>query len=562
MRLRLFSTLVFILFVIILLAIPASWLTQAHSSDLQSNDASYVIESMLDLLNEGPQRAATPVGTIMDIEDCWEIEDTRTPSESPMISAMRNGNSPLGYDAASNTFYCTLGMNTQDVWPELSLFADSSDSSLQIAWVDDYAYDSCEDAIREGYRYELIAYTDQVYDYFGIVFTGLPIVSIHTSEDAVFSEAYIPARISVSSAEHESVISAAQIHLRGGGSLSARKSSYRFELHDLSRNFDEKRAEGLLGMEADTDWLLLANPFDETTVRNTLCFDMWRKWNADTNVPMKLQDRLVEVFRQDEYMGIYQLLQRVQPEKELIRIGGNPLTDSVVRLVIGTNAEEKPTLNVKDASNMWVEYRYDAQNQPLRAFHRFMNYALLSLREGKSLAQGGYMDDEAFSALAKECIPVAPMMSYFLFSQVCGFTADNATNNLYIWLLEQDGKVVYHVSPWDMDRSLLVGEDSARTVELSYLLPYRMLNLNSADCRTEAHRIWQEKREALLSSQGLYDWIIGMEDSLNASGAFLRESEKWLGGATELSLSEMLYYTESRIESIERALQDSWPVIP
>lgn len=289
---------------------------------------------------------------------------------------------------------------------------------------------------------------------------------------------------------------------------------------------------------------------------------MWRKWNADTNVPMKLQDRLVEVFRQDEYMGIYQLLQRVQPEKELIRIGGNPLTDSVVRLVIGTNAEEKPTLNVKDASNMWVEYRYDAQNQPLRAFHRFMNYALLSLREGKSLAQGGYMDDEAFSALAKECIPVAPMMSYFLFSQVCGFTADNATNNLYIWLLEQDGKVVYHVSPWDMDRSLLVGEDSARTVELSYLLPYRMLNLNSADCRTEAHRIWQEKREALLSSQGLYDWIIGMEDSLNASGAFLRESEKWLGGATELSLSEMLYYTESRIESIERALQDSWPVIP
>lgn len=135
---------------------------------------------MLDLLNEGPQRAATPVGTITDIEDCWEIEDTRTPSESPMISAMRNGNSPLGYDAASNTFYCTLGMNTQDVWPELSLFADSSDSSLQIAWVDNYAYDSCEDAIREGYRYELIAYTDQVYDYFGIVFTGLPLFpSIH-----------------------------------------------------------------------------------------------------------------------------------------------------------------------------------------------------------------------------------------------------------------------------------------------------------------------------------------------------------------------------------------------
>ena len=561
MRLQLLFTLAFILFIVILLTFPADWMTQMQASADQTGDLSQTIEAMSSLLSTGVQCADIPVQPLLDIEDCWAIEDVRTYSESPLVSAMRNGDSALGYDAASHTFYCTLGMDTQDVWPELSLFASATDplSHTKIAWVDDYAYDSCKDAIREGYRYELIAYTDQTYDYFGIVFTGLPIVTIHTQEDAVFSETYIPARICVSSAGCEAVVSAAQIHLRGGGSLSCRKSSYRFELHDLSRHIDEKRTESLLGMEPDSDWILLANPSDNTAVRNALCFDMWRRWNDAADAPMKLQDRLVEVFRQDEYMGVYQLIQRVQPEKELIRMGGDPLTDSVVRLVISTNIGEKPTLNVKESANMCVEYRYDAQNQPLRAFHRFMNYARLSLSEGKSLAQGGYLDDNAFSALAQECIPIQSMMSYFLFSQVCGLTPDNATNNLYIWLLEQNGKTVYHVSPWDMDTSLLVGLESAKTLELSYLIPSRMLNLDAAGCRAEAHRIWQEKREELLSSQGLYDWIIGMEDRINASGAYLRESEKWHGNAEQLSLSEMLYYTESRIGAIDRALMDEWP---
>ena len=563
MRFRLLSTLLLILLIVGILAFPASHLDGMQRASHQ-NDPSCSIEPMFILMEKGPQNSVIPINPLLDIQNCWALEDQRTYSESPLVCAMRNGDSVLGFDSASNTFYCTLGMNTQETWPQLSLYAEPAVSDpVEIAWVDDYTYDTCADAIREGYRYEMIAYTDHFYTYFGIVFTGLPIVTVHTQEDAHFSENYIPARICISSAEHEAVVSASQIHLRGGGQLSSPvKKAYRFELHDLTGNTDQKRYEKLLGMNVDSDWLLIGSPGDSTAVRNSLCFDLWRRWNEGFHAANMLQDQLVEVFVQDEYMGLYQLLQRVQPEKELIRLGGNPLTDSAVRLVVGDNAGEKPTLNVKDSANMWAEYRYDAENQPMRAFSLFMDFAQLSLREGKSLEGGSYLNNDAFCELVQQRLSVPSIMNYFLFSQVCGFTPDNAYNNLYIWILKQNDGYVYHISPWDMDVSLPVDQKSATSMELSFYLPVRMLNLDAAGSRSEIHRIWQEKQAVLLSSQGLYDWIIGMEDRINASGAYLRESEKYHSDAVPLSLSEMLYYTETRIDAIERALQSEWPVQP
>ena len=72
---------------------------------------------------------------------------------------MYNGESALGYDAGSDTFYCTLGMENGENWPELALSVQDA-PGVTVCWIDDYAYDFCADAIREGYRYELLAYTD------------------------------------------------------------------------------------------------------------------------------------------------------------------------------------------------------------------------------------------------------------------------------------------------------------------------------------------------------------------------------------------------------------------
>ena len=315
-------------------------------------------------------------------------------------------------------------------------------------------------------------------------------------------------------------------------------------------------------MEADTDWILLANAQDRTAVRNALCFDMWRRWNAGSPALNMLEDRMVEVFVQDEYMGLYQLIQRIDPQKELIRIGGNPDTDSAVRAVGFVNIGEKPTLNLPEAAPKWVEYRYDGQNQPMRAFSRYMNYARLNLREFHFLDSGSYLSDDEFIALAQECVPAEELLSFFLFMQVCNLS-DNVFNNLYIWAVDRGETVKYYLSPWDMDWSLntpLAENDTIPTdMELSLYLPCRMLDLDVLDSRRIVNRIWQERSERLLTSEEIYNWIIGMEEMINDSGAYLRETKKWYREAQLLNLADIEFYTESRIENIGRALLEMWP---
>ena len=108
------------------------------------------------LLAANAAHERTPVGDMIDIEDAWDIEDERSEAEDPLVRSMFNGESALGYDAGSDTFYCTLGMENGENWPELALSVQDA-PGVTVCWIDDYAYDFCADAIREGYRYELLA---------------------------------------------------------------------------------------------------------------------------------------------------------------------------------------------------------------------------------------------------------------------------------------------------------------------------------------------------------------------------------------------------------------------
>ena len=44
---------------------------------------------------------------------------------------------------------------------------------LTLCFADDYAYDACADAIRDGCAYQIMAYTDETYSYSDVVFSGL-----------------------------------------------------------------------------------------------------------------------------------------------------------------------------------------------------------------------------------------------------------------------------------------------------------------------------------------------------------------------------------------------------
>ena len=504
----------------------------------------------------------TAVGGLIDIEDAWAIEDERQEAQAPLVRSMFNGDSALGYDAESDTFYCTLGVEHKDDWPELALSVEDA-PGVTVVWIDDYAYDFCADAVREGYRYELLAYTDTEYAYFGMVFTGLPIITWHTyDETEPIGDEYVQGCASVSSAQHEAVNSAAQIHLRGGGAPKPiDKPSYHLEFHGLSRKGQDKNSDyAVLGMEPDSDWLLLSEASDRTTIINDLCWKMWRMWNEGENVPCQLNSEMLELFVNDEYMGIYELMPCIRADKEIERIGGNLNTDCVSRALRRVNdnfdACERPLIDFRDTIETMLEVRYMPEYfSEERVQQLFEAYEQLE-RSGE-LA----LSDEAFTESVQSLVDTRQAMSYFLFFHVCQLSWDYFYNNRYIWMICEDDGYRMMITPWDMD----IGMGNIEEMKngdyffIGQVMEERMLDLNVDGCRDVLWSIWEEKKNTLLTEDALYAWIRGEEAYINASGAYLRESEKWYGEAEELNLTSMYENELSYIGVIDLYLRELWP---
>lgn len=497
----------------------------------------------------------------MDIEDVWAIEDTRREAGQQLVKCLKNGKSRLGYDREQDTFYCTIGMETGDDWPQIQLFAESdAQEELHIAWVDDYTYDYPCDAMEDEYRYELIAYTDTQYAYIGVVFTGLPIVTMDIFYDGEVEEQYVPAHVSVAGAGYEAIDTAALTHMRGGGVYKGiDKFSYRIQFHDeMGRGSKKTKDLSVLGMEEDSDWLLICNAQEETAARNYLAYEMWKMWHADEPAPMKLESELVELFVDDEYMGLYQLMERVDAQEEILGMGGDLQTDSAVRLVIASNRGEKPSKSYGTRSSFFAEYRYGPGEDADAVFERFDAYARMNeIVEDRP-------DDEEFAELAQKYVDLDSALNYYLFMQACGLS-DNVINNLYVWMMEEEGRMVYKFSPWDMDYCLLetgFQEDGSVVpyFEEKMVFVHRMLDLNLMNSRERLWEIWQEKRKTILSDAAVWDWIMDMQTYLNASGAYRRESNKWRGGAYQVNMTPMLDFELEHLWTVESTLAQRWPL--
>ena len=544
-----------------LLLLPLAQLMSIGQQEANANDADHMVKPMLAMLAQAPQQKANvAVESMMDIEEAWAIEDAREESaELPLVTGMRRDDSELGYDAASNTFYCTLGMGGGD-WPEIALFAQPAEGkeNLRVAWIDDYTYDFCVDAIRDGYRYELLAYTDTEYAYFGVVFTGLPTVTLHVHGGAdALGDTYIPARMSVSSADHEAINSGAWVHLRGGGFVKEyAKWSYRVEFHEFTDRGDDKVERSVLGMPADTDWLLIGNGGDGTCARNEIAWQLWRDWNPDGNAFMVQESQMVERFLDNEYIGIYQLMQRIDEEKEIVDMGGNLATDYVARVIKSANLGEKPNADWREVADIYGELRYAPQGVSAdAALKHFDPYVLMSAQR-RSL-----MTDEEFAALCEKSVDVKEMLEYFLFVQAASLGHDNYFNNVYIWALWNGRNHVFHLSPWDMDMAFIrmFGNGDEDTVNLYYALCWRMIDLDVGGAKQILWDIWNEKRSTIISDDAMYARFQNFEDMINRSGAYLRETEKWHGGAQELSLGEMQAFAVEHLHVADRMLSDLFP---
>ena len=477
-----------------------------------------------------------------DIEDIWAIEDAREESDTPLVTALDNNGQALGYDAASNTFYCTLGLGHEEDWPQLHLTAPGA-NGVSLCFVDDYTYDWCADAIRDGWAYQILAYTDDAYSYASLVFTGLPIISLETQE-ALRPHEDIPVRVSVSAAGEAGLTACGRAHERGDTSLRMRpKHGIKVE---FTRHADgTRKTEQEMPLLGRTDeFILIACSMDYLLIRDKLSWDLWNGISSEDEAFGPRETAYCEVFAGDAYLGVYVMMKPYDYAQELARLGADaPAADSLYRLA-GRSVHEFDKPLIQDHRSMYYEQHYAPSGETGHA--ALLPYLALFAEE----------DDAVFNEKALELLDIDSVIRYALFVQACGMT-DNEHNNLYIVAHRTEDGYRYLFAPWDLDVSW--GRDDDENAEVWYDFPIfdRLVELDCGGVvRDRLAAIWQQMRENGFSGENVGSLLDGYNAALNDSGAFYRDAERWNRPNAYSENYNIYSYAAARFEMMDRRIEE------
>jgi len=451
-----------------------------------------------------------------NVETLWAIEDTREESTEPLVTALQNHGVPLAYDALANRFYCTLGMANGEGWPQLYLTAPGAED-VKLIFADDYTYDWCADAIRDGYTYQVMAYDDTHFSYFEIVFTGLAQMQITTNGTELTTEDS-PIHVVMSAYGEEPLDSTARIHLRGASTLLFDKQSYKVEFTRERNGVAKKMECNIPGFGFGNDVALLPCWHDQIKMRDRMNWDLWAELAADDEPFGARTARYVELFLDGQYWGVYLMIEPVDVAEELALAGENRLlSDSVYRTAALNFSRDRAYVNHPYRENAGYEL-YFAPNgaQPFAALEDYLD---LVTEE----------DDAAFEQKALERIDIDNALRHLLFVQGCGL-ADNVFNNMYIWAQPGKEGTTYRFSLWDMDLAWGFERESiGEQYENWMYFPVidRMLNLNVGGIRQKAYELWRQMRETVFSEERLEERVAQYTFELGESGALMREAERW-----------------------------------
>ena len=477
---------------------------------------------------------APVVGGPVEIEELWSIEDTREESWEPLVTALENFGVPLAYDKIENTFYCSLGLKNGEEWPELKLTAPDA-PGVSICFSDDYTYDYCANAIAEGYSYELMAYTDTEYSYFYIVFTGLPVVSIRTQEEITLEEGY--ARFAIGSVDQGSLSCEGLVRLRGDGSLyGTEKLSYRLSFSQNRKH--AMREVPFLGVVEKINLVSMA--FDDTLMHDKLSWDLIEMMTKENDPFRARKTQYVEMFVNDEYQGVYLMMEPIDYEIEIGKANSTALvTDTLYRTTVVDRVRSRPVMPGERTTGYELFYSLSTKDlfEPLEDF--------LTMRNTN--------DDMQFEELALRQLDFKNVLGYSILLQITGMT-DNVRNNLFIWVHYDRGKKTYRFMPWDMDRAWAADGGIGNCRWMVFPLADRLLNLNIGNSREKLQEIWVKMKTLGFTVETINQLTNDYEKELNDSGAALRNAYRWNASLADGTIIRQ--YASERFIFIEKLIKE------
>ena len=481
-----------------------------------------------------------------------QIQNSRKESSKELLTGISINNFPLIYDETQNGWFYTSSDRKQ--FPELPIDFSASENGVRIA---------VPAQADPGHSVPMIAYTDEEYKTYSLVFTSLPLITIDCETTDIPYNSSLPVRFTLyennAEARQPVIYSDGTIHLRGNGTRLYPKKPYRITLtaQSIGNSLRENRTS-LLGMRKDGDWLLNPAYVDQERIRNVFSSNLWFNSCAGDNIfhiKNGMEYRFVELFLNQQYWGLYAL--------------GYPADARQMNISPGIDGEyEEFLFKQKYWGPVAPDYSDLKRYLPLQfetdEANEDYGFSILKMyfeHIDSGIPNGLYNNDETNAIdiwLFTKMIQAMDSVSY----------PGKMNNIIYtIKVLDGERKIIY--TPWDMDATwgnsfnfrqfgnaiIYQLDPTDNSLEMT-LNPVSVL-LGREDNSRISQKIRQrytELRSDKWSDEAIDAMLDEFEKEIYDSGAYIRDMERWPDGAyqdPDLGLSVFRTYVHDRLISMD-----------
>ncbi|WP_179128547.1 CotH kinase family protein [Marinilactibacillus piezotolerans] len=429
-----------------------------------------------------------------------------------------------------------------------------------------------EKSLNENDSVQILLYTDSNYKEYTLKMTDLPVVNINLDQspedpthpigdlDASAQFSLFDNRKDVPSAERL-IESQSYIRLRGASSRMHPKKQFRLNLREFSIGASESNNHlSLLDMRKDDDWILYAAYNDPEKIRNTFSNNLWYEFAADNN-PLGIvngtQGKIVEVFIDDMYWGVYTLMHPIDDKQLELSTTNDPETSELYYRTVSNVPFDKEQMIASE--NHLVNGRFEFRDpEPFYdpkqwdPIIRHMSMLTASEKELRS-----YLNEEVY---------LENLIDYYLFLNLSQASDNDKKNHNYISKIS-DGQRMMLESPWDLDLTWglqwtpeseflsVVRRDPAVNFIPSVSLITHAVDLNMEDVIKKIEQRYDELRNSDWETNNLLNTLSSYEEQIYGSGAMLREHERWPDSAYTENAEELKDYVETRLIYLDQFIE-------
>ena len=343
------------------------------------------------------------------------------------------------------------------------------------------------------------------------------------------------------------------------------KHSYMLRFLDSK---DAAMERSLLGLRSHSDWLLDAASVDMSRVRNRVANDIWNDFahkpyysDKEPEALSAAQGKFVEMYLNEEYMGIYCLTEFIDSREMRLRE-----YDEQTPLIHGqlwkgadsvyTDMCSYGDFDIRSASWGGFETVY-----PVSANDTTFNYNAI-YNAVRFVADS---DNRSFNAKVADFFDLPVLVDYYLLLTVLN-GIDNASGKNIYWACydsHADMKLTPALWKWDACAGQNIDNEDYRPATvaplnniddvLSLRLLSRLRENNTDNFNEKVCQRYKELRSTLFSPYRLVQRFNEYIEMFKACGAAEREAERWNGDShlagRELNFTEEQQYIKSWIES-------------